>query len=338
MTTAMALEPFLRWEQRLLSAGSLTEFLSIAGEPADFLAGAGEVCFLLADPAHELRHLAGALEADGGADLRFADGLQGVAPQFAGLHGPWRGAWCVADHGLLFGGAPRLTEIVMVPLKRGDDLLGACNIGIRDPLPAFGPLELLMLEHLSSVMTASLARFFDRARLLHSGLIDPLTGWHSRRYLQSRLREEISRCQRYGDVASCLIVDVDRLREINERHGQAAGDRALAELASRIEAQLRCSDAAAHYGSDAFAVLLPSTRAELAVSLAQRILSAVRSTGIVVGGEVVVPMTVSIGIAELRPDPAADGKAIADELLVEAETAMHRAKRQGGDACVVSGA
>jgi diguanylate cyclase (GGDEF)-like protein len=332
----LTLEEFFRWEQGLLAAASLADFLGIAGRPPAPFGASGTASFVLADPGHELRHLAAGVDASAGADLIFVDGLQGVAPQFAALHGAWRGAYRAADHGMLFGGTENPDELLMVPLGKGDELLGAYNLGLGGGLPEFGHTERIALAHLSVVLTAGFARLFDRARLLQSGISDPLTGWHSRRYLQSRLREEIARCQRYGTSVACLVVDVDRLQAINQDHGQTAGDLVLAELAARIETQLRASDAAAHYGGDAFAVLLPATTAALAIPLARRILAAVRSAEVKIGDGVSKPMTVSVGLAEVCPDPQADGKAVADELLSKAEAAMHRAKRQGGDSYVVS--
>lgn len=326
----------LRWEEGLLGADSLPAFLDIAGRPPGHADHSCVASFVLADPAHELRRLAEGLEPAGcAAQVIFVDGLRAVAPQFAALQRPWSGKYQKADHALLFGGPQELSELLMLPLNRGGELLGAFNLGARR-LPELGRLEEHLHIHLSSVMSACLARLFDRARLLNSGVTDPMTGWHTRRYLQSRLREEVARCQRYDSSVACLIVDVDRLQAVNQDHGHAAGDVVLRELAQRIESQLRGSDAAAHYGSDSFAVLLPATTAELATPLARRILAAVRSEGIEVAAGLSKPMTVSIGIAQARPAAQADGKAAADELLAEAEMAMHRAKLGGGDGFEVS--
>ncbi len=120
---------------------------------------------------------------------------------------------------------------------------------------------------------------------------------------------------------------------INEHHGVSAGDAALREVGARIEAQVRASDAAAHLGSDAFAILLPATAPALAAPLVERILVAVRAAPVSLGPDLSVPVTVSIGIAGADVGTTADGdrKAAADQWLAEAETALHRAKRAGGD-------
>jgi diguanylate cyclase (GGDEF)-like protein len=180
-------------------------------------------------------------------------------------------------------------------------------------------------------LLASLDRHLEHARVLRGGLVDPLTGWNSSRYLQARLGEEIARSQREHSSLSCLVADVDRLQALNDELGYGAGDRALQELAARIESQVRASDAAARIGSDAFAVVLPGTDAPRAAPLAQRILAAVRSGPVDAGGGQRRDLRVSIGIATCRPQPGQDRKAIADQLVADAVAALHRAKQAGGD-------
>jgi diguanylate cyclase len=190
-----------------------------------------------------------------------------------------------------------------------------------------GPL----LDHAADVIVASLDRHLERARVLRGGLLDPLTGWHSSRYLQSRLREEIARAQREHCSVACLVVDVDRLQEVNDALGYGAGDRALQELAARIESQVRASDAAARIGSDAFAVVLPATEAARAEPLARRILEAVRAAPVDTGDGRLRDMRVSIGVAGCRPQPQQDRKSLSDQLIADATAALHHAKRAGGD-------
>ena len=100
----------------------------------------------------------------------------------------------------------------------------------------------------------------NRARLLRAGITDFLTGWHNRRYLQQRLKEELARAQRRGGTISCLMIDIDRFKSINDGYGHLAGDNALKEVAHRIEAQIRSMDTAARFGGDELAILLPEAR------------------------------------------------------------------------------
>ncbi len=110
---------------------------------------------------------------------------------------------------------------------------------------------------------------------MRSGLTDFLTGWHNRRYLHARLKEELARAQRQGSGLTCLLIDLDRFKQINDQHGHLVGDMALREAAQRVDAHIRDSDAAARFGGDEFVVLAPGISPEQAAALAERIRQAV---------------------------------------------------------------
>jgi diguanylate cyclase (GGDEF)-like protein len=330
----------LAWTRDMLEAESLPAFASLLAREGGDLAGATVGALVLADPGHELRALTrglGGAAIDGPAPV-FVDGLVGVAPQCAALHAPWCGEYRAADHALLLPGAGAVTHLLMLPLQRRGHLVGIYSLGGRDGPPALAACDAMWASHVAAAISSTLERLFDHARLLRSGMTDPLTGWQSRRYLHARLCEEIARCQRYGTPATCVVVDVDHLRPFNERHGMPAGDRVLLEVGARLETQVRSSDTLAHLGGDQFAVLLPGTAVAQGVPLAARILAAVRATPFEAGPGVHEPLTVSIGIAGAPPGVAGDRKAAADEWLAEAEGALHRAKRRGGDCHEVSSA
>jgi len=337
---AVDVERLLAWTRELLVVQSLPEFVERAAQAAG-IADEDIVCALvLADPGHELRQLTfgQAGRAPGGPAPVFVDSLVSVAPQCAALHAPWSGEYRAADHALLLPDGKGVRHLLLLPLSRGAVLLGVYCVGGRVAPPAFAGLATHWTTHVASVMTATLERLFDRARLLRSGMTDPLTGWHSRRYLHARLCEEIARCRRQEIPATCLLVDVDRLRRINERLGQPAGDRVLRELGARLEAQMRSSDTFAHLGGGRFAVLLPGATAAQAVPLAERILAAVRAAPVEVSPGADEKIAVSIGIASARPGVADDRKAAADQWLADAEVALHGAKRRGGDGYEINSA
>jgi diguanylate cyclase (GGDEF)-like protein len=323
------LDRLLSWEQGLLQADSLDQWLERAGTTPDGAAAR----LLLVDPTHELQSLVqGSREAEDAAlAVQFVPSLAGVAPQVLAMHAAWRGEYHAADHALLFPGGASLHHVVLLPLLRSGQVVGLYTAATLEAPVPFDGLGASLLGHAADVIIASLDRHLERARVLRSGLLDPLTGWHSSRYLQSRLREEIARAQREQCTVSCLIVDVDRLQSVNDELGYGAGDRALQELATRIESQVRASDAAARIGSDAFVVVLPATEAARAAPLAQRILDAVRSGPVDTGAGQLRDLRVSIGVAGCRPQAGHDRKSHADQVLADATAALHRAKRAGGD-------
>jgi len=322
----------LAWERGLLRAETLDQWLECAALTADGAAAR----LLLADPTHELRPLLlGGREASGvvpAAALHFVASLAGLAPHLLAMRGAWRGDYQAADHALLFAGGAGLRHVAILPLHRAGHTVGlyAAASGLAVP---FGALDAAWLDHAADVVVASLDRQLELARVLRGGLVDPLTGWNSPRYLQARLREELARAQRERGSVTCLVADVDRLQALNDELGYAAGDRALQEIAARIESQVRSSDAPARIGSDAFGVVLPLTDAAQAVPLAQRILAAVRAGPVETGDGTARELRVSIGIASCRPQAGQDRKMLADQLIADAVAALHRAKQAGGDCC-----
>ncbi|HWJ04253.1 MAG TPA: GGDEF domain-containing protein [Steroidobacteraceae bacterium] len=325
----------LAWAHRVLAARSLAtladELAAPPAAPAERLVGQ----LVLADPRHELRLLTvGENDAAPATEgLRFVDGLAGIAPALTALHAPSAGRYHAADHALLFGEQSGLTHVLLLPLPQVQTLTGVYAIGAFGASPALTGLATPWLEHVAALALAGAERLVQRARLLRAGVVDPLTGWNSRHYVQARMREQVAASQRRKEPATCLVVDVDGLGALNETHGVAAGDAALLEAGTRIEAQVRASDAFGHLGEDEFAVVLPATTAAAAVVLAERILAAMRAAPARIGSSV-FPLRVSIGIAELdvaRPGIGHERKAVGDQWLADALAALHHAKRAGGD-------
>src|SRR5271170_5438716 len=92
--------------------------------------------------------------------------------------------------------------------------------------------------------------------------LDQLTGLYNRRSGEQRLAQEISRAQRHGRPLTILLMDLDGLKQINDRHGHAAGDTVLKGFADRLQRAIRGSDLAVRLGGDEFMALLPECRAE----------------------------------------------------------------------------
>ena len=297
------LEPLLAWERNLLRSASFEDWLATASRPPH--------CGCEADPNHGPRTL---FVGNGGraeqmVPLAFVDSLAGLAPHLLTLHWAWRGEYRTADHGLLFRGVSGLRGVCLLPLFRDEHPVGLYCVASREPRSPLEEVPAPLLDHLADLLVASFDRHIDRARLQRGGMIDPMTGWHSPRYLRARLGEEVARCQREAGQLACLVVDVDRLQALNEEDGQLAGDRALREIAARVESQVRASDTAARLGGDGF-VVLPPVEARRGVNRDVR---------------------VSIGIGDGRPAPGEDRKAFGDQLLASALAALHRAKQAGGD-------
>lgn len=294
--------------------------------------GLESVTLLLADPQHEIRHLliADHVSTDDFPAVIFCDGLAGMAPQFNAFHKPWLGPYMGCDHQLLFPAQSALKSVVLIPLRRQDRLQGSLNFGSADPKRFSRHLATDFLAHLGVIASFAIENTVNRARLVRSGLTDFLTGWHNRRYLHARLKEELARAQRQGTGLTCLLIDLDRFKQINDQHGHLAGDMALREAAQRVDAHIRGSDAAARFGGDEFVVLAPGISPEQAALLAERIRAAVCGTPLEVSPGVAVNLSVSVGVAGIvLPREDVDLKVAAERLLADADTALYRAKQLG---------
>jgi diguanylate cyclase (GGDEF)-like protein len=159
---------------------------------------------------------------------------------------------------------------------------------------------------------------------------DPLTGLANRRRLRSQFDEELNRAARYGTPLALLLVDLDRLKDINDKAGHAAGDRALQAIAEGLRRSCRTTDLAARYGGDEFVVLAVNTTATEALALAHRIRSNVRRLGASekVGGR----LSVSVGAADLERAATPTFEA----LHAAADEALYQAKASGRDRAVVA--
>jgi len=319
-------------ELTLLGADSLTQLLRAMVDGLRESYSLDSVSVVLLDPQHEVRHLllAGGDRPEEFKQIFFVDSLVGLAPQLAALHKPWLGPFVGADHHLLFPGTPNLKSAALVPLTRKDRATGALCFGSREPTRFTRHHGTDFLAHLGAVAAVCIENAVNRARLLRAGITDFLTGWHNRRYLQQRLKEELARAQRRGGVIACLMIDIDRFKSINDGYGHLAGDNALKEIAHRVESQIRSMDTAARFGGDELAILLPEAGAAEAAKLAERIREVIAAEPFALTAQIERSLTVSVGVASIAPGrDEADLKAVADRLLADADAALYRAKALG---------
>jgi two-component system cell cycle response regulator len=319
-------------ELSLLRADSLAQLLRalVDGLRESYVLDA--VSVVLLDPQHEIRHLllAGGDRPDEFKHILFVDSLVGLAPQLAGLHKPWLGPFIGADHHLLFQGSAHLKSAALIPLPRKDRATGALCFGSSDATRFTRHHATDFLAHLGAVAAVCIENAVNRARLLRAGITDFLTGWHNRRYLQVRLKEELARAQRKGASIACLMIDIDTFKSVNDGYGHLAGDNALKEVALRVDTQIRSMDTAARFGGDELAILMPEASAAEARLLGERIREMIAAEPFALTAQIQRTLTVSVGVAAVTPGRhEVDLKALADRLLADADAALYRAKALG---------
>ncbi len=211
-------------------------------------------------------------------------------------------------------------DLAARPLHEGN----AVNLGLGVLLVMVG----LVLNLILGYMVAS--RLVGRLHRLSQR--DPLTGLLNRRGLSPHLAREVGRLRRYGQAYAILMVDIDHFKQINDRHGHAAGDDALVLLARVLRHVAREVDQVARVGGEEFCLLLPTSDLDGALRLGQRVQQAVREAPWdelrrALDG----PLTVSIGVAI-----AADAEETSESVLARADSALYRAKSLGRDRVVLA--
>jgi len=326
-------------ELDLLRAGSLADLLERIVVGLREAYQLDRVTLLLNDPQHELRHLASGEQVGHEllAHVRHEDHLDGAALALGGLTKPWLGSRLPADVVRALRSNAVGGSFAFLPLPRGERRLGMLVFESRDPTRFTPDLASDFLAHLGVVAAICLENALNRSRLLRTGVTDFLTGFHNRRYLSARLREELARAQRTAGAVGLLMIDVDYFKRINDTHGHLAGDVVLKEISRRIASQIRSSDTGARFGGDEFAVLLGNGRAGDLERLAGRLTTVMNATPVTVDGEGSERVTLSIGgaLAEPAPDER-DYRALAERLMAEADAALYRAKSAGRDRFVIA--
>jgi len=153
--------------------------------------------------------------------------------------------------------------------------------------------------------------------------MDSLTGLSNRRRFETILENEFRRSIRYQHSLSCMLIDIDHFKQVNDLFGHQVGDLLLKEIAQVIQSSIREVDTAARWGGEEFVVLSPNTPVKNARIAAARILKAISGREFIGLGH--QRITVSIGIAGL-PDPLIDTQ---EKLVHAADLAMYEAKKKG---------
>ena len=180
----------------------------------------------------------------------------------------------------------------------------------------------VLLVNLLSLQTAVDIR--QMAVMEHENITDSLTGLFNRRYMEQRMKEEVTRAQRYDLPLSLLMLDIDHFKKINDTCGHQAGDKVLQNLGKIIINIVRESDIAVRYGGEEIIIITPHTKVAVASSLAERLRATIESADLLEAGGNNSPgsVTVSIGVAELGGDTI-------QGLIKKADQAMYRAKQEG---------
>ena len=167
--------------------------------------------------------------------------------------------------------------------------------------------------------------YYFQVKEQKSAMLDTLTGVFSRGYITERFREELNIAKNTRTKCSLLVLDVDKFKSINDKHGHAIGDTILKEFTIAIRKGIRATDMVGRFGGDEFLIILPTGDKERARKIAEGIVRIVEKNSININQQL-FNVTASIGVATYPDDSGTT-----EDMFSKADSALYRVKRKGGN-------
>lgn len=245
---------------------------------------------------------------------------------------PILGRYDQYQHGWLFDVPPQdLGSVALLPLTRHHRSIG-CLALYSSRLHRYQPdAATEFLQRLGMIAAICVDNCLIYEQLRRLGFTDALTGLSNRRELERRMGIEVSRILRDSKPLSCMYLDIDHFKQVNDQHGHDAGDQVLQAVSDVMLGVVRLGDVVARYGGEEFVIMLPGAGHTQAHETAERIRSAVEKIKIRLPSEKRVTVTISIGVASFTPEQNTIGDTgeISEHLLTLADKALMMAKQSG---------
>ncbi len=229
-----------------------------------------------------------------------------------------------------------LPILVLVEEGERDRLVRGLEMGVNDYV--MRPIDANEMTARANTQIKR-KRYQDRLRdefhtSLEAAVKDQLTGLYNRRYLASHLGKLLQKASEENSQVSCLIIDMDFFKAVNDEHGHDVGDEVLREFGQRLASNVREMDMACRYGGEEFVLILPDTDISFAYMIAERLRQEVADQPFVVStGALNLSLTISIGVTASRADSDTS-----DSFLKRADEALYSAKRDGRNRVVAAAA
>jgi len=230
----------------------------------------------------------------------------------------------------------RIKSIAVVPIIHKDEVIGAFFLRTSKRKRVLTQKEIKFCQSVANLSANALfnAMMYEKLadenkRLKKLAITDYLTGVYNIRYFYHRLEEEFSRALRYGHPMSCIMIDIDHFKSVNDRYGHKVGDMVLRQFAKLIKKYTRKSDVFARYGGEEFIMLLPHTPLDGAEKEAERLRQHIRQHQFkgLEGQRITASFGISCWPVHKINSP--------DDLINYADQALFMAKAQGRDRIVV---
>ncbi|HET7550206.1 MAG TPA: sensor domain-containing diguanylate cyclase [Gemmatimonadaceae bacterium] len=235
-----------------------------------------------------------------------------------------RESYRMSDYPIFGAGEPsrKVSSIAVVPLLRDGRSLGAIAVE-GDQESQLTSVEGSLLLLLSSVASVGLESVRQLEEVTARAATDELTGLPNRRLFDERIKQHLAECDRFDQVLSLILCDVDHFKRVNDQHGHKAGDLVLAAIGRALAHGIRNIDVCARYGGEELAILLPQTPIERAREVADRLRRTVEALRVPIEGGT-ISVTASFGVACY---PTSGGGR--EALFQNADRALYAAKSEG---------
>ncbi len=229
-----------------------------------------------------------------------------------------------------------IKSIAVIPMIHRDEVIGAFFLRTSKRRKDLHEREIRFCQSVANISANALynALLYEKLseehrKLKKLAITDYLTGVYNIRYFYHRLEEEFSRAQRYGHPLSCIMMDIDYFKSVNDRFGHKTGDAVLREFAQLVKRHTRRSDVFARYGGEEFIMLLPHTPLDGAQKEAERLRKYIREHQFkgLRGQRITASFGVSCWPVHKVKTP--------DDLINYADQALFMAKNEGRDRIVV---
>lgn len=207
-------------------------------------------------------------------------------------------------------------SIACIPMVVYSEVIGVINVTNKRHGKEFTEEDVEMLKAVADQAAVAI----NKAQLWDMAVTDSLTGLYVRRYFMVKLQEELHRAERYNNILSVVMADLDQFKNINDTYGHDAGDRVLKAIGKFLQKNIRDVDVVARYGGEEFVLMIPEATKDAAHSLSERIRTQLSELKF----ENLPSITISLGIATFPYDGSAP-----EDLIRKADAAMYTAKRAG---------
>ena len=313
-------------EKQLIATRTLPELIQVILTSYKSTSETDAITLVLSDPEGEIKRIL-ELENQGEAEV---PGLVLLEKLYADDAEPYLGTFDTEHPRAIFDPWPSdCLSMILLPLMRQQKLIGSLNLASCKAERFTADNSTDFLERLANIFTICLENSLNHERLKQVGFTDPLTGIYNRRYFETRCQEEVANIRRYRVPLSCMFLDIDKFKRINDTFGHPTGDEVLQNVAGQIKSQLRSNDILARFGGEEFVVLLPQTGLQHASEIAERIRHTIASQPFHSSQDKDLAVTISIGVASTQKILEEDDSSIAKRLLSLSDEALYLAKKNG---------